>query len=52
MKRNEHTALVKKILMMEDDVKRERKMSEHGKVGKCMKKDLHSREKLIDELEV
>lgn len=36
---------------MEDDVKRERKMAEHNKVGKCMKKDVQSREKIMDELE-
>jgi seryl-tRNA synthetase len=36
---------------MEDDVKRERKMDEHSKVGKCMKKDVQTREKAMDELE-
>ena len=36
---------------MEDDVKRERKMHEHQKVGKCMKNDVQAREKVIDTLE-
>ena len=26
-------------------------MSQHGKVGKCMKKDVQSREKVIDDME-
>ena len=37
---------------MEDDVKRERKMEEHQKVGKCMKKDVQQREKGIEDLEL
>ena len=36
---------------MEDDVKREKKLQEHHKVGKCIKRDLHQKEKEIDYLE-
>ena len=36
---------------MEDDVKREKKMEEHHRVGKCMSKDIKTKEKHIDELE-
>ena len=36
---------------MEDDVKREKKMQEHQKVCKCMKKDVHVREEVLNKLE-
>lgn len=39
-KRNEHNALVKALLTMEDDVKREKKISQHHKVGKCVSRDI------------
>jgi seryl-tRNA synthetase len=33
---------------MENDYHREKKMQEHHRVGKCMKKDVQSKEKEID----
>ena len=49
--RNKHAALVKQVLTIEDDVKREEKMKDHQKIGKCMKKDIQAREKKLIELE-
>ena len=49
--KNNHTSLIKQVITIEDDVKRNSKMEEHSRVGRCMKKDLAKREKEIDELE-
>ena len=43
-KRNQHSGLTKQILTMEDDLKREKKMEEHVRVGKCLKKSIQSQE--------
>ena len=43
-KRNQHSSLTKQILTMEDDLKREKKMEEHVRVGKCLKKSIQSQE--------
>jgi len=42
---------MKYIVTMDDDLKREKKMEEHHRVGKCMKKDVQEREKKVDALE-
>ena len=39
-KRTQHNALVKQIVTLEDDVKREKKLKEHHTVAKCMKTDI------------
>jgi len=50
-KRNEHNKLIKQVVVMEDDFKREKKLEEHHKVAKCMKTDIQNREKKIGEIE-
>ena len=50
-KRNQHAGLTKQILTMEDDVKREKKMEEHVRVGKCIKKSIQAQEHRLDEVE-
>jgi len=50
-KRNEHNKLIKQVVTMEDDVKREKKLGEHHKVAKCMKKDIQEREKKLVAIE-
>lgn len=49
--RNDHSALMKQVITIEDDAQREKKMAEHNRVGKCMKKDVHSKEKHIELIE-
>lgn len=39
-KRNEHTASIKNVLLIEDDIKREKLMESHHKIGKSFKSDL------------
>jgi len=39
-KRTQHNELAAQIVTMEDDVKRERKLAEHRKVAKCMKRGI------------
>ena len=39
-KRNQHNKLIKQVVTMEDDVKREKKLAEHHRVAKCMKTDI------------
>ena len=43
--------MVKQIVTMEDDVKRESKLGQHHTVAKCMKKDVQQKEQNIDQLE-
>ena len=50
-KRNEHATLIKNVLLIEEDAKRERLMESHHKIGKSFKNDLQSREKEFELLE-
>mmetsp|Transcript_19636 Transcript_19636/g.30288 ORF Transcript_19636/g.30288 Transcript_19636/m.30288 type:complete len:156 (+) Transcript_19636:292-759(+) len=43
--------MMKQIFLIADDFTREKKMKEHIKVGKCMKTDVHSRERILTDLE-
>eukprot|EP00354_Favella_ehrenbergii_P011597 CAMPEP_0170467896 /NCGR_PEP_ID=MMETSP0123-20130129/11293_1 /TAXON_ID=182087 /ORGANISM="Favella ehrenbergii, Strain Fehren 1" /LENGTH=396 /DNA_ID=CAMNT_0010734357 /DNA_START=194 /DNA_END=1384 /DNA_ORIENTATION=- len=50
-RRNEHSALTKQIVTIEDDRVREDKLSQHTKVGKTYKKQVQDREQILDTLE-
>lgn len=50
-KRNQHNQLIKSIVTMEDDIKREKKLAEHHKVAKCMKTDIQNREQKVNDIE-
>ena len=51
MKRNKHAGVMKQVLSIQEDLKRERKLEEHKRVGKCLKKDIQKQENKLDELE-
>ena len=50
-RRNDHAAITKQIVTMEDDNKREEMMKQHVKVGKTYKKQVQDREKTLDTVE-
>ena len=39
------------VVLIEDDVKREKKLTEHKRVAKCMKTEIQTRENKIGEIE-
>ena len=50
-KRNEHAAVLKNVLLIEDEDKKEKLMQQHQKVGKSFKVELQEKEKEFEYLE-
>jgi len=50
-RRNDHAALAKQLVTIEDDTLREDKLKEHTKVGKTFKKQVQDREKTLEIVE-
>lgn len=50
-RRNDHAALAKQLVTIEDDALREDKLKEHTKVGKTFKKQVQDREKTLEIVE-